>query len=66
MWEVMEEVVDACLVVVVVVMVVMVVVVVVVVVFVSGRLEAVMAQKGLEADCLRSRDGRVKWADGTA
>jgi hypothetical protein len=65
MWEVMEEVVDACLVVVVVVMVVMVVVVVVVV-FVSGRLEAVMAQKGLEADCLRSRDGRVKWADGTA
>jgi hypothetical protein len=47
-------VVDACL------------VVVVVVVVVSGRLEAVMAHKGLEADRLRLRDARVKWADGVA
>jgi hypothetical protein len=46
-------VVDACL-------------VVVVVVVVSGRLEAVMAHKGLEADRLRLRDARVKWADGVA
>jgi hypothetical protein len=41
-----------------------VVVVVVVAVVVRGRLEAVMAHKGLEADRLGLRDGRVKWARG--
>jgi hypothetical protein len=46
--------------------VVVAVVVVVVAVVVSGRLEAVMAHKGLEADRLRLQDGRVKWADGAA